>query len=161
MKVRPPLPLVSIATVLVLVLGSGGEVFARRGKVSSHNRRDRKAAAAAHFHLKKANALAGQGKCIAAVREYTAAYASLEDPVVLFNRADCYRRLGQNEKAAADYRAFLDGFPNAPNRADIEARIAALEKPPAPPAAPARAKEPPKVEERAEVVPRAEPHPPV
>src|SRR5215471_9632649 len=147
MKVRPPLPLVSIATVLVLVLGSGGEVFARRGKVSSHSRGDRKAATAAHLHLKRANALAGQGKCVAAVREYTAAYASLEDPVVLFNRADCYRRLGQNEKAAADYRAFLEGFPNASNRADIEARIAALEKPaPQPLPAATHPKEQPKNE---------------
>ncbi|HSZ81453.1 MAG TPA: hypothetical protein VLA14_04180 [Polyangia bacterium] len=88
-------------------------------------------------HLEKANALAGDGKCAAAVKEYTAAYEKLQDPIVLFNRAECYRRLGDNAAAAADYRGFLEGFPAAPNRAEIEARIVTLEKPAAPP--PARA----------------------
>jgi hypothetical protein len=82
----------------------------------------------ARHHLKKANELAEQGKCAAAVREYTAAYQKLHDPIVLFNRAECYRRLGESAKAADDYRGFLEGFPAAPNRAEIEARIAALDK---------------------------------
>jgi hypothetical protein len=97
-------------------------------------------------HLEKANALAGDGKCAAAVKEYTAAYEKLHDPTVLFNRAECYRRLGDNAAAAADYRGFLEGFPAAPNRVEIEARIATLEKPAAPPAARAtRAPAPPPV----------------
>jgi tetratricopeptide (TPR) repeat protein len=106
-------------------------------------------------HLKKANALAGEGRCDAAVREYTQAYQKLHDPVVLFNRAECYRRLGQNAAAANDYRAFLDAVPHAPNRADVEARLALMEglpppvpvaPPPARPAAPsARAAAPPPV----------------
>ncbi|HVY37686.1 MAG TPA: hypothetical protein VHM31_07115 [Polyangia bacterium] len=89
-------------------------------------------------HLHKANELASQAKCDAAVREYTAAYQKLHDPVVLFNRAECYRRLGQNGPAALDYRAFLDAFPRAPNRAEVEARLAAMEglPPPAPVAPP-------------------------
>jgi tetratricopeptide (TPR) repeat protein len=86
-------------------------------------------------HLEKANALADDGKCAAAVKEFTAAYDKLHDPIVLFNRAECYRRLGQNADAVADYRGFLAGFPAAPNRAEIEARIATLEKPAAPPPA--------------------------
>ncbi|HEV3032012.1 MAG TPA: hypothetical protein VG319_10255 [Polyangia bacterium] len=81
----------------------------------------------ARHHLKKANELAEEGKCAAAVREYTAAYQKLHDPIVLFNRAECYRRLGESAKAADDYRGFLAGFPAAPNRAEIEARIAALD----------------------------------
>lgn len=80
-------------------------------------------------HLEKANELAGDGKCAAAVKEYSAAYDKLHDPVVLFNRAECYRRIGENAKAVDDYRGFLAGFPAAPNRAEIEARIATLEKP--------------------------------
>jgi hypothetical protein len=86
-------------------------------------------------HLEKANALADDGKCAAAVKEYTAAYEKLQDPIVLFNRAECYRRLGENADAVADYRGFLAGFPAAPNRAEIEARIATLDKPAAPPPA--------------------------
>jgi tetratricopeptide (TPR) repeat protein len=88
-------------------------------------------------HLKKANALATEGRCDAAVREYTQAYQKLHDPVVLFNRAECYRRLGQNGAAAEDYRAFLDAFPHAPNRAEVEERLALMEGLPPPlPAAP-------------------------
>jgi hypothetical protein len=50
------------------------------------------------------------------------AYELLEDPVVLFNRGECYRRTGDADKAVADYRAFLDKVPQARNRADIEAK---------------------------------------
>jgi hypothetical protein len=97
-------------------------------------------------YLKRANKLAGEGKCAEAVKDYTKAYEKLKDPVVLFNRAECYRRLGENGKAIDDYRGFLKGFPAAPNRADIEAKIAALAAPPAPartPPATARAPAPP------------------
>jgi tetratricopeptide (TPR) repeat protein len=83
-------------------------------------------------YLKRANTLAGEGKCAEAVKDYTKAYEKLKDPIILFNRAECYRKVGENAKAAEDYRGFLKGFPAAPNRADIEAKIAALEKPPAP-----------------------------
>ena len=93
-------------------------------------------------HLEKANALADDGKCAAAVKEYTAAYEKLHDPIVLFNRAECYRRLGENTDAVADYRGFLAGFPAAPNRAEIEARIATLEKPAPPPVRATRAPPP-------------------
>ena len=98
----------------------------------AHAREHHEHASDAKHHLDKANALAGDGKCAAAVKEYTAAYEKLQDPVLLFNRGECYRRLGENAKAADDYRGFLKGFPAAPNRAELEARIATLEKPPAP-----------------------------
>ncbi|HVV51864.1 MAG TPA: hypothetical protein VHO06_19505, partial [Polyangia bacterium] len=69
------------------------------------------------YHLRKANALAGDDRCRAAIHEYTLAYQKLQDPVVLFNRAECYRRLGEAESAVDDYRAFLEAVPAAPNRA--------------------------------------------
>jgi hypothetical protein len=80
-------------------------------------------------HLKRANELAGDGDCVAAIDEYTKAYELLNDPVVLFNRGECYRRTGDSESAADDYHAFLEKVPNAPNRADIEAKLVALEAP--------------------------------
>jgi tetratricopeptide (TPR) repeat protein len=91
------------------------------------------------YHLRKANQLAGEDHCHSAIHEYTLAYEKLKDPFVLFNRAECYRRIGQAEKAITDYRAFLEAVPAAPNRADIEAKLsalAALEQTP-PPVAPA------------------------
>jgi tetratricopeptide (TPR) repeat protein len=90
------------------------------------------------YHLRKANGLAGDDRCQAAIHEYTLAYKKLGDPVVLFNRAECYRRIGEDDKAVADYRAFLEAVPAAPNRAQIEAKIIALEAKPSPVAAPAR-----------------------
>jgi tetratricopeptide (TPR) repeat protein len=80
-------------------------------------------------HLKRANALAGEGDCKAAIEEYTKAYDLLADPVVLFNRGECYRRTGNADAAIDDYRTFLEAVPSAPNRADIEAKILALEAP--------------------------------
>lgn len=87
----------------------------------------RDAVAEGRAHLRKANALAGNDRCEAAIKEYSLAYDRLHDPVVLFNRAECYRRIGEDASAAADYRAFLTAVPGAPNRAEIEAKIAAVE----------------------------------
>jgi hypothetical protein len=116
------------------VLGATSSSLARSKK---HHRREHKShhqashgdIARGKRHLKKANALAGEANCAAAIAEYTLAYELLNDPVVLFNRAECYRRVEENEKAAADYHAFLDKVPNAPNRIAIEKKLLALEAP--------------------------------
>jgi hypothetical protein len=82
-------------------------------------------------HLKKANALAGHDDCEAAIEEYTLAFDKLNDPAVLLARANCRQKIGQNAEAAEDYRAYLDESPDVVDRADIEAKIAALERAPA------------------------------
>ena len=97
--------------------------------------RDADPVAVGRYHLRKANQLAGEDHCHSAIHEYTLAYQKLNDPVVLFNRGECYRRIHQDEKAVSDYRAFLEAVPAAPNRADIEAKIAALSPGAAPVAA--------------------------
>jgi hypothetical protein len=94
--------------------------------------RDADPVAVGRYHLRKANQLAGEDHCHSAIHEYTLAYQKLQDPFVLFNRAECYRRIGQAENAVADYRAFLTAVPTAPNRADIEEKLAELSGPPAP-----------------------------
>jgi len=145
--------------------------------------RDADPVAVGRYHLRKANQLAGEDHCHSAIHEYTLAYQKLNDPVVLFNRGECYRRIHQDEKAVSDYRAFLEAVPAAPNRADIEAKIAALSpgaapvaaagpvrspaRPPAPPSAgPARvhplSAAPPAAPPRAPIIdePPAAPEPP-
>lgn len=107
------------------------------------------------YHLRKANGLAGDDHCRAAVREYTLAYQRLHDPVVLFNRAECYRRIGEGSQASADYRAFLEAVPGAPNRNEIEAKIAALSAPPA--QAPIAATAPPRPPRSSAVRPAVRP----
>jgi len=122
-------------------LGANGAARAKTKKREHHHHHhhhDKKSrgesadsgpAAEGKAHLKRANELAGDGDCAAAIGEYTKAFDLLDDPVVLFNRAECFRRLGAGDHAADDYHAFLDKVPNAPNRADIEAKIVALEAP--------------------------------
>ncbi len=115
------------------LLGATSSALARskkhRREHKSHHQSSHADVARGKRHLKKANALAGEAKCAAAIAEYTLAYELLNDPVVLFNRAECYRRVEENEKAADDYRAFLDKVPGAPNRLAIEKKLLALEAP--------------------------------
>ncbi len=82
--------------------------------------------AAGRRHAAKANQLSAKNKCKSAVIEFTKAYKSLKDPTLLFNRAECQRRLGNNADALKDYEQFLADMPAAPNRASVEARMAAL-----------------------------------
>jgi tetratricopeptide (TPR) repeat protein len=118
------LKLGAVAVPAALLFAAAG---AAQGEPSEH------AIAEGRYHLRKANGLAGDDRCQAAIHEYTLAYKKLGDPVVLFNRAECYRRIGEDEKAIADYRAFLAAVPAAPNRAQIEAKISTLTgTPPAP-----------------------------
>ena len=109
----------TLALAATLLLAAVGTALAADAP-SAH------AIAEGRYHLRKANGLAGDDRCQAAIHEYTLAYKKLGDPVVLFNRAECLRRIGEDESAIADYRAFLEAVPAAPNRAQIEAKIAAL-----------------------------------
>jgi hypothetical protein len=83
-------------------------------------------AAAGRKHAAKANQMAAKNKCKSAVVEFTKAYRTLKDPTILFNRAECQRKLGNNMDALMDYELFLAEMPSAPNRASVEARMAAL-----------------------------------
>jgi tetratricopeptide (TPR) repeat protein len=82
---------------------------------------------AAHTHARKANSLAAAGKCKQAVPEYNAAYSALKDPALLFNRAECLRKLGRADEAVHDYKKFLEEMPSAPNRGLVESRILQLD----------------------------------
>lgn len=100
---------------LFVVLASAGAAAAQSADVGRR-------------HARRANELASVGRCAPAIPEFTAAYEILKDPVILFNRAECHRKVGDGEKALADYKEFLQQLPTAPNRAAVEERIAALEK---------------------------------
>jgi tetratricopeptide (TPR) repeat protein len=159
---------------LCCCLGATGAALAKAKKHHHHRSHQTRghrgaagATAAGRDHLKRANALAGDDDCEAAVAEYTKAYEILDDPAVLYYRGECYRRLGDAEKASDDYRAYLDKAPKTPIRAAVEAKIAALEvsepgaraKPvEAAPSAPPPA--PPPSEPEARAPPPAPPAPP-
>ena len=83
---------------------------------------------AAREHAQKAKAFMDLGKYSEAAAEYEAAYADKQDPTLLLNLAQAYRLAGNGNKAIFFYRKYLQHVPKSPYRADIEEKIAALEK---------------------------------
>lgn len=74
-----------------------------------------------------------------ALRGYQSAYELTRAPALLFNMAQCYRLLDQKREALAAYREFLVLSPDTRYRAEIEERIATLERELAPPPPPSLA----------------------
>lgn len=74
-----------------------------------------------------------------ALEAFKKAYLNYEEPVFLFNIAQCYRQLDDKPAAIRSYKAFLRNWPKAPNRDMVERLIAELEAAPAQPAAAAAA----------------------
>lgn len=67
------------------------------------------------------------GEYDAALAAFKKAYLNYEEPVFLFNIAQCYRQMGDRQSAVRSYRVFLQNWPKAPNRARVEEIIAELE----------------------------------
>ncbi|HEX4462815.1 MAG TPA: hypothetical protein VIA18_32805 [Polyangia bacterium] len=63
-----------------------------------------------------------------AITEFQAAYRALPDPVFLYNLAQSYRLSDAPEQALYFYQTYLRSTTNAPDRAEVEDRIAALQK---------------------------------
>ena len=82
----------------------------------------------AREHAQKGKAFMDLGKYTEAATEYEASYAAKQDPALLLNLAQAYRLAGNTDKALFFYRKYLQHVPKSPYRADIEEKIAALEK---------------------------------
>jgi hypothetical protein len=68
------------------------------------------------------------GRFDEAIASFEHAYALDPEPILLFNIAQAYRRLGNTEQALHHYRRYHDSAPpNAPDQADAERRIVELE----------------------------------
>jgi hypothetical protein len=63
----------------------------------------------------------------AALEAFKRAYLNYEEPVFLFNIAQCYRAVGDRPSAVRTYRAFLRNWPKAPNREQVERIVSELE----------------------------------
>jgi hypothetical protein len=63
-----------------------------------------------------------------ALAAFEEAYALDPAAVLLFNIAQCYRQLGDDERALARYRQYLEEMPDARNAADVRVRIRELEQ---------------------------------
>lgn len=83
---------------------------------------------AAKARANRATGLYNLGHFQQALAEYEAAYMAVQDPPFLFNIAQCHRKLGNGKDAIAFYRSYLRVAPNAPNRPEVQRRIAELER---------------------------------
>src|SRR5688572_28095924 len=83
-------------------------------------------------HSARAKALIIVGDLRGAIKEFDLAFRANPKPNYLYNIAELHRRLGEagaiNEmRSAADFfQRYLDAYPNAEDRAQVEARIAEL-----------------------------------
>ena len=84
------------------------------------------AAARGRDHAGKGRRLYDLRRYDAAIREFEQAYQLDNDPAHLYNIAQSHRLANHVPEAIAAYRAYLDRLPDAPNRPDIERRIAEL-----------------------------------
>ncbi len=75
---------------------------------------------AARTLFEKAERSFNVGKFEEALSHYQAAYEELPLPAFLFNVAQCYRNLGNHERALFFYQRYLSLDPNAPNRKMVE-----------------------------------------
>jgi hypothetical protein len=84
--------------------------------------------AAAREHYEKGTSFYDLGRYPEAIKEFEAAYELKKDPALLFNLAQAYRLAGNAEQALHFYKTYLRYVPRPPNKAEIDDRIAALEK---------------------------------
>jgi tetratricopeptide (TPR) repeat protein len=80
----------------------------------------------ARQHFAAGEALFAKERYAEAMAEFAQADAIIPSPVNSYNIALCHDRLGDVSAAVREYRAYLDALPEAPNRSEVEARIAAL-----------------------------------
>jgi tetratricopeptide (TPR) repeat protein len=62
-----------------------------------------------------------------ALASFKKAYVAYEEPAFLFNMAQCYRLLKNNQEALRAYKLYLRKVPQAPNREEIVRLIAQIE----------------------------------
>jgi tetratricopeptide (TPR) repeat protein len=85
-------------------------------------------AATAREHYQKGTSNYDLGRYADAIKEFEAAYEIKNDPALLYNLAQSHRLAGNTEQALHFYRTYLRYVPKAPNRAEIESRIAQLDQ---------------------------------
>ncbi|HZS39647.1 MAG TPA: hypothetical protein VFF06_22600, partial [Polyangia bacterium] len=104
------------ALLLVALLGSATAARADDG------------AAAAKQHYDEGTKAYDLGRYLEAAKEYETAFRIKDAPELLFNIAQAYRLADDHRRAMRSYRAYLRRLPSASNRAEVEAKIAELQK---------------------------------
>src|SRR5262245_16083155 len=81
----------------------------------------------ARRHFEEGSKAFALGEFPKAIEEYRAAYRLKPDPAILYNIAQAYRLNSELTQAVFFYRSYLRNMVNAPNRKEVEQRIAALD----------------------------------
>jgi hypothetical protein len=110
----------SVSKGLVLALALASVLLATPARADD--------AAQAKELFQQGTTLFNVGEFDKAIEAWQDGYKAKPDPGFLFNIAQAYRLKGDNQKAIFFYRGYLRNSPKAANRADVEARIAALQK---------------------------------
>ncbi len=84
--------------------------------------------AAAKEHFQKGSTAFALGAYDEAIAEYSAAYRAKDDPALLYNIAQAHRLAGHAADALRFYKMYLTLLPRAPNREEVEAKIAELQR---------------------------------
>jgi hypothetical protein len=82
----------------------------------------------ARRHHERGTTFYNLGQFEDAISEFRKGYEQKGDPVFLLNIGEAYRQLGAHEKALFFYRRYLSAVPSAPNRAEIDGKVAALQQ---------------------------------
>ena len=137
MFTRKPV-LLSVLTVAALVVaGSPREASARaRSKSKAKATKPRPAPAPASTpgydeaaaHYQKGVEDFSAGRYEDAIVEFKLALAAGGPPALLFNIAQAHRLVGNDQEALGYYKEYLRVVPDAPNRADVEARMSAIQQ---------------------------------
>ena len=106
--------------VLVVALGTVAQAQAPATKPADD-------VEAARLHFRKGKTYFDLQRYRDAAHEYEAAYEAKNDPALLYNIAQSYRLAGEHLSALGAYKAFLRNMPGAPNRAEVDRRIADLQ----------------------------------
>ncbi|MGZ3438894.1 MAG: tetratricopeptide repeat protein [Polyangia bacterium] len=80
----------------------------------------------AREHYQKGSVAYELGHYDTAIAEYEAAYQAFNEPSLLYNLGQTHRLAAHWAQAVRFYKMYLLKVPDAPNRADVEAKIAAL-----------------------------------
>ena len=84
--------------------------------------------AAAREHFQRGSTAYDLGRFLDAAHEYESAYEASPDPSMLFNIGQSYRFAREYQKASLSFKAFLRRAPDAPNRAEVEARLVEMQQ---------------------------------
>src|SRR5262245_44965723 len=82
---------------------------------------------AAGKHFSAAQEAFGAKHFRTAAVEFEAAYTITKDPVLLYNIAESYEKAGEGKRAVGNYKSYLRDQVNAPDRAEVQKRIKAIE----------------------------------